>query len=203
MVGLASTSLGVSTPVSAAAESCSAKYTSTPVASDAEKAQQVELRKACDKGYETDSCNNVQASKNATKKERKAACEHGRKYRAENPPPPAEEGSGTILDEPSGDGCGGVDTAIIKCDQNNSGTDVENNGIWGLLLIVINVLTAGVGVLAVGGIVYAAVLYTTAEDKADQVKKSTDVITNVVIGLVAFALMWAGLNFLIPGGVFA
>ena len=74
--------------------------------------------------------------------------------------------------------------------------------MWGLLIIALNILTAGVGVLAVGGIVYGAILYTTAEDKADQVKKAQDVIQNVVIGLIAFALMWAGLNFLIPGGVF-
>lgn len=101
-----------------------------------------------------------------------------------------------------GDGCGGADTAIIKCDADNSG-EVQNNGIWAILLIVINIMTAGVGVLAVAGIVYGSILYTTAGDKADQVKKAIDVITNVVIGLIAFALMWAGLNFLIPGGVFA
>jgi hypothetical protein len=99
--------------------------------------------------------------------------------------------------------CGGVDTAIIGCSQDNGSSNVEDNGIWGLLLIALNVMTAGVGVLAVGGIVYGAILYTSAEDKADQVKKATDIITNVIIGLVAFALMWAGLNFLIPGGVFS
>ena len=100
-----------------------------------------------------------------------------------------------------GNDCGGVDTAIIKCSAKNSG-DVTDNGIWALLLLIINIMTAGVGVLAVAGIVYGAVLYTTAEDKADQVKKATDVLTNVVIGLIAFALMWAALNFIIPGGVF-
>lgn len=114
------------------------------------------------------------------------------------------DGGGTVLEDPAdGDGCGGVKTAIIKCDQDNEGSDVEDNGIWGLLLIALNIMTAGVGVLAVGGIVYGAILYTTAEDKADQIKKATDIITNVVIGLVAFALMWAGLNFLVPGGVFS
>jgi len=118
--------------------------------------------------------------------------------------PPSEDTDDSGDSNPiAGNGCGGVDTAVIKCDQNNSGSDIENNGIWGLLLIAINILTAGVGVLAVGGIVYAAILYTTAEDKADQIRKSTDIITNVVIGLVAFALMWAGLNLIIPGGVFS
>ncbi len=99
--------------------------------------------------------------------------------------------------------CGGADTAIISCDADNSGNDVENNGIWALLLIALNIMTAGVGILAVGGIVYGAILYTTAEDKADQVKKATGIIQNVVIGLVMFALMYAALNFLIPGGIFS
>lgn len=97
--------------------------------------------------------------------------------------------------------CAGVDTAFITCKEKNSG-DVTDNGIWALLLMVLNIMTAGVGIVAVAGIVYGSVLYTTAENKADQVKKATDIITNVVIGLVLFALMWAGLNFIVPGGVF-
>lgn len=99
--------------------------------------------------------------------------------------------------------CGNVDTSIIACDETNGDDKIENNAIWALLMIVINVMTAGIGILAVAGIVYGAVLYSTAEDKADQVKKATNIITNVVIGLVLYALMWAGLNFVIPGGVFA
>lgn len=99
--------------------------------------------------------------------------------------------------------CGGTPTAIISCDADNSGNNVENNGIWALLLIALNIMTAGVGILAVGGIVYGAILYTTAEDKADQVNKAIGIIQNVVIGLVMFALMYALLNFLIPGGIFS
>jgi hypothetical protein len=70
------------------------------------------------------------------------------------------------------------------------------------LILVINILTAGVGIAAIGGIVYGAVLYTTAGGSQEQVKKAISIITNVVIGIVAYALMWALLNFLIPGGVF-
>ena len=115
-----------------------------------------------------------------------------------------EQGGDDDLGNPiEGEGCGGVKTSIIKCAQTgDSETDVKQDGVWGLLLIVLNIMVAGVGVVAVGGIVYGAVLYTTAEDKADQVKKATEVITNVVIGLIAFAFMYSALNFLIPGGVF-
>ena len=114
---------------------------------------------------------------------------------------PGSGDKGKDTDTGTGD-CGGVETAIIKCNENNQSGDIEDNGVWGLLLITLNIMTAGVGILAVGGIVYASILYTTAEDNSSQTKKAIDIITNVVIGLVAYALMWAGLNFLIPGGIF-
>ena len=42
----------------------------------------------------------------------------------------------------------------------------------------------------------------TKEVKPEQIKKATTVFTNVVIGIICFAAMWAFLNFIIPGGVF-
>ncbi len=97
--------------------------------------------------------------------------------------------------------CGGVDTAIISCDEKGGG-ELEDSGLWGLLLVVINILTAGVGVLALAGIVYGSVLYTSAGGSPEQVKKAYNIFTNVVIGVIAFGGMFALLNFLIPGGVF-
>ncbi len=101
-------------------------------------------------------------------------------------------------------GCG-IDTALISCADdpvNNSGS-IEDNGIWKLLLMALRIMTAGVGVLAVGGIVYGAILYTSAGDRSEQVKKAISVITNVVIGLIAYIGMYAVLEFLIPGGIFS
>lgn len=97
--------------------------------------------------------------------------------------------------------CAGVDTSIIKCDQQGSG-EIEDSGVWALLLLAINILTAGVGVVALGGIVFAAILYTSAGGNAEQVKKAMTIITDIVIGVLAYALMYAVLNFLIPGGLF-
>lgn len=122
--------------------------------------------------------------------------------------------------------CGGVETSIINCDQNPVGTCsdgstpvdskcadgveytapevkvVGDTGIWGILLLAINILTAGIGVAAVGGILYGSILYASAGGSPDGVKKAKDIIKNVVIGLVAYALMYSLLNFLIPGGIF-
>jgi hypothetical protein len=63
-------------------------------------------------------------------------------------------------------------------------------------------MAAGVGVLALAGIVYGSVLYTSAGGNQEQVKKAMGIFTNVVIGIVAYAGMWTLLNFLVPGGVF-
>lgn len=125
--------------------------------------------------------------------------------------------------------CGGVETSIINCteqtgagvcpdgeeipaseldtkkcsDGSKAKVDIENSGVWGILLLAVNILVAGVGVVAVGGIVYASILYASAGGNAEQTKKAMGMITNIVIGVVAFAGMWALLNFLIPGGLFA
>ena len=98
--------------------------------------------------------------------------------------------------------CGGVQTSIISCSQKKDAKTAETSAIWGVLLIVLNIMTAGVGILAVGGIVYASILYASAGDKAEQTKKAVGIITNVVIGIAAYGLMYVFLNFLVPGGVF-
>lgn len=97
--------------------------------------------------------------------------------------------------------CGGVQTSIINCDQEGDSERIEDSGLWYILALVINIMTAGVGLLAVAGIVYGAVLYTSAGGSQEQVKKAIEIIRNVVIGVIAFALMWAILNFIIPGGL--
>lgn len=97
--------------------------------------------------------------------------------------------------------CGGVGTSVISCDQDAS-KNLENNGIYGILLIVINILSAGIGIAAVGGVVYAAVLYSSAGANADNVKKAKGMFVNIGIGIVAYILMYSFLNYLIPGGLF-
>ena len=105
----------------------------------------------------------------------------------------------------TGDPNNPIKTSIISgpaCDGNSKSGKVEDNPIWKLLIFVLNIMIAGVGVLAVAGVVYASVLYVTAADRADQIKKAKDLILNVAIGVIAFGLMYSFLNFLIPGGIF-
>lgn len=118
--------------------------------------------------------------------------------------------------------CGGVDTSIINCDETGVGTcsdgstpvdkkcttgnyiapKAESTGLWGILILIINILTAGIGIVAVGGIIYASMLYAASGGDAGQVKESKTIIFNIVVGIVAYALMFSFLNFIIPGGLF-
>ena len=98
--------------------------------------------------------------------------------------------------------CGGVETSIVSCPQTGDGESAKNSGVWGVLLIALNIMTAGIGILAVGGIVYGAILYASAAENAKQIQEAKDIIKNVVIGLLAYGAMYMLLNFLIPGGIF-
>lgn len=99
--------------------------------------------------------------------------------------------------------CAGIDTNIIDCSTvPNTGNSTEDNGAWKLLVVIIQIMTAGVGIAGVGGIVYGGIRYATAGGNFETAKKALIVIANVGIGLVAYALMFALLNFIIPGGLF-
>jgi len=97
--------------------------------------------------------------------------------------------------------CGGVKTSIVSCDQ-GGGSGARDSGVWGILVTILKILTAGVGIVAVGGIVYASILYASAQEEASQVKQAKDIIKNVVIGIIAYGSIYLLLNFLIPGGIF-
>ena len=97
--------------------------------------------------------------------------------------------------------CGGVETAIIDCNESGGG-DIQQSGLMGLLRIVINIMAISVGVLAVGALVYAGILYASARDSQEQVQKAKDMMRNTIIGIVLFAGMYSIVQFLVPGGVF-
>jgi hypothetical protein len=110
----------------------------------------------------------------------------------------------TVSAATTGNNSCGVDTSIIKCPNStdNTSTDASKTAVFQLLIIVIKILTGGIGVLAIAGIVYGSIMYTTAAGSPEQVKKAIEIFRNVVIGIVAYALMFGFLNFIIPGGVF-
>ena len=92
--------------------------------------------------------------------------------------------------------CGGAETSIISCEGTGSTAIID------IIKQVIKILTAGIGIAAVGAVIYGAFLYTTSEGSPDKIKKAREVWMNTVIGLLMFAFMVAITNFIIPGGVF-
>ena len=115
--------------------------------------------------------------------------------------------------------CGGANTSVISCPQtgckdkstpdslshkcsDGSSPTVEDGGVWGILMLVINILSAGVGIAAVGGVAYGSILYTTSGGSVEQTKKARAIIANTIVGIVLYVAMWALLNYMIPGGLF-
>lgn len=90
-----------------------------------------------------------------------------------------------------GSGGGDVETSILP-----SGWGVED-----ILKLVLNIVVYGLGAAAVLGVVIAGIMYMTARDNEAQVTKAKTRLYEVVIGLVAWALMYAVLNWLLPGGL--
>ena len=73
--------------------------------------------------------------------------------------------------------------------------------IQGILKLVLNILVYGLGAAAVLGVIIAGIQYMTARDDVAQVAKAKKRLIEIVIGLVAWALMFTVLNWLIPGGI--
>lgn len=70
-----------------------------------------------------------------------------------------------------------------------------------LLKLVVNILVLGLGVAGVVGVVWAGILYLTARDNEQQAARAKIRLIEVAIGLVAWALMYTALQFLVPGGL--
>ena len=79
----------------------------------------------------------------------------------------------------------------------------EANPIIRDIRFAINFLAAGVGVVVTLAIIIGGVRYMTAGSNTTQVQEARKMIMNALVGLVAFGLMYAFLQWLVPGGVFS
>ena len=103
--------------------------------------------------------------------------------------------SGAAYAEDAGSGC-----AILPGVSCN-GEGASGDGIQKVLVIALQIMTAGVGVAAVGAFIYAGILYGTASGDSSKVSNAKTIIINTTIGILAYALMGLVLNFLVPGGI--
>ena len=117
-------------------------------------------------------------------------------------------GGGGSTNKPSGGNSGGGkdDTPYVPGEGSGQGDTTTNIlpsnwGIDDILRFIVNVLMYGLGAAAVIGTVIAGIQYLTARDSEQQVAAAKKRLLNVVIGLVAWAMLFTLLNWLIPGPV--
>lgn len=103
-------------------------------------------------------------------------------------------------DEQKENGC--VDTSILGSDGCSCGKDQEQNnngeGIIHIIELVIDIISTGIGIFGVIGISYAGIQYLTAGGSEEKVRTAKRRIYEIVIGLAAYAVMYAFLKWAIP-----
>lgn len=105
--------------------------------------------------------------------------------------------AGIVLADPAqAAGCGGTSTRIIQC-----GGESGLPAIKELIRIAVIAMTAVIGIVATGGLAYAAVVYSSARDSQVKVDQAKTIIRNVVIGIAMYGFMVAIVAWLVPGSV--
>lgn len=95
--------------------------------------------------------------------------------------------------------CGGAGTVLINCpDDDGSGT----TGICHVLDLVVQIMTVGIGILGVIGIVITGIQYLTAGGSEEKTRKSKRRMLELVIGLALYVSLASVVAWLNPGGLF-
>jgi len=85
----------------------------------------------------------------------------------------------------------------------SQGSNGCNGLIFNYLTMIIQFLSGAIGLVIVLMLVIGGIQYITSAGDPGAVKNAKSRITNAIIALVLFILMFAILNFLIPGGIFS
>ena len=73
-------------------------------------------------------------------------------------------------------------------------------GVFTILNTVVDIMSIGIGILAIIGITIVGIKYLTAGGNEEQTRKAKHRMLQIVIGLVVYAALYAGIQFLLPGG---
>ena len=93
--------------------------------------------------------------------------------------------------------CNGVHTAILG-ENGCFEDDTNGGGVIKIILIVIDILTVGVGVIGVIGISVVGIQYLTAGGSEEKVRTAKRRIFEIVLGLAFYAIMYFILKWLLP-----
>jgi hypothetical protein len=80
--------------------------------------------------------------------------------------------------------------------------NADRSGLIDLLFAIIRFLSAGVGIVVIGSVVFAGIQYTTSRGDPQQSAAAIKRIRNTVIALGIYIFAYAILNYLIPAGFF-
>lgn len=97
-------------------------------------------------------------------------------------------------------GC--VNTAVLGengCSCESGKTGEKGEGVVRILKTVVDVMTVGIGVLGVLGITIVGIQYLTAGGSEEKTRKAKRRMFEIIIGLVAYVLIYALLKWLVPG----
>ena len=82
--------------------------------------------------------------------------------------------------------------------------DVKDDGngcsVFKILNLILDILSGAIAIAAVVGITVAGIQYMTSREHEEQATKAKRRIFEIVIGLVAYALLYVALSFVMPGG---
>ncbi|HEY2004293.1 MAG TPA: hypothetical protein VGH44_04225 [Candidatus Saccharimonadia bacterium] len=113
-------------------------------------------------------------------------------------------GGGSSLTDPNSGGCaGGVQIALPIFSNNTCVQNSQGNGsaIVVYLKEVLQLLSGIVGITIITLIIWAGIRYITSLGDPSIVKDAKSRLTNAITALVLFLMMFAILQFLVPGGL--
>lgn len=79
--------------------------------------------------------------------------------------------------------------------------DGDGCGVYKILNLVIDILSMGVVVAGVIGVTLVGIQYMSAKDNEEKTRKAKNRMLEIVIGLVAYAMLFVGAQWLLPGGM--
>ena len=75
----------------------------------------------------------------------------------------------------------------------------SEDGVICILNLVVDILSVGIGILGVIGITVVGIQYLTAGGNEEKTRKAKQRMFEIVVGLVAYVIIFAALKWLMPG----
>lgn len=136
-------------------------------------------------------------------KQLKSQCNAYKNYKAGTPAKktakPGETAAGKDPVYGNNDKCGTGDSEVKT--SINIGCQGKGNAIIDMLFAFIRFLSAGVGLIIVGSLVFAGIQYTTSRGDPQATAAAIDRIQNSLLALLLFIFAYAILNYIVPGAV--